>query len=98
MNSMVVVFSLLSVVSCSALFAVWRQNFAIQSTLAESRLVNTEFLRLLANTHATAKLMLEACPLAELSNHCASGMGRLGLAVAAVDEFARSSESPRSDP
>ena len=89
---------LLSLTSLVLLFVVWRRNLGVQRALAEPRLVNAELLRLLANSYAAAKLMLESCPQTELPERCAEFWRRLRLAVAAVDEFARSSDSHGLDP
>src|ERR1039458_6211055 len=93
MEGLAVGLSLLSLTSLVLLFVVWRRNDAIQRALAEPRLVNTELLRLLTNSYAAAKLMLDECPPAELSDHCAERRRSLSRAVAAVDEFGRSNDS-----
>ena len=98
MEGLAVGLSLSSLTSLVLLFVVWRRNDAIHRTLAEPRLVNAELLRLLASSYAAAKLMLESCPQTELPERCAEFWRRLRLAVAAVDEFGRSSDSHGLDP
>ena len=88
--------SLLSLTSLVLLLVAWRRNLGVQRALVEPRLVNAELLRLLANSYAAAKFMLESCP--QIPENGAEFWRRLSLAVAAVDEFARSSDGHGLDP
>jgi len=82
MGGLVTGISVLSLASWVLLFALWQRNVNIQHRLAEPRLANIELLRLLANSYAAAKLVLEACPPGELPNRCALSRSRLSLLIA----------------
>ena len=78
---------LLTILTWALLLIAGRRNGVIRPKLAESALVDNEFVRLLADSHAAAKAMLGASPESAVTGLCAEQRRRLCLATAAVDEF-----------
>jgi hypothetical protein len=92
MTELALAFGVTTVWSWLLVVLVWHRYRAIEAKLHEPSIVNQELLRLLAGSYAAARALLEACPAAELHGRCATRRSALAVAVAAVEEFAPSSD------
>ena len=93
MSAAVIGLLVLTGVNWVLMWIIWRRNVVVQRKLNEPGLLHSELLRRLADSYAAAKAMLDACPESDLSGPCARQRAVLGVAVAAVGEFAPGGEA-----